>query len=159
MPMAKAAMIMVTITDMTIRIEFLMSNLRLSLSSALTLVLLLMISGCCCTVKNSQKSATGFNGSWKLKDSYQGNTRLSFHNGNYEVDFDGDGQTDVWGHYELNWNEIVFTDKRGKISADCRGSGQYTHKLSGDELKFTLIADSCAARVQSLGLIWIRMVR
>ena len=112
--------------------------------------------GCCCAGHSSQSGPKGLSGVWRFKDRYEGNDLLTFRTNGYEVDFDGDGGKDVWGQYDLNWGKITFTDKGGKIGDDCHRSGTYKYILSGDELKFVLISDTCSSRVNSLGHLWVR---
>ncbi len=123
--------------------------------AALSLFLIAALSGCCHLAHHSKQDG-GLNGAWKFKDRYQGSYVLTFDDGSYAVDFDGDGNKDVWGRYELNWDEIRFTDKGGKIGEDCRESGKYQYNLSGNELKFKLVSDACASRVKSLAQLWVR---
>ncbi len=124
-------------------------------AGVLMLIAVGTMAGCC--HYRSPAGEGGLIGSWKFKDSYQGNQVLTFRSGgNYQVDFDGDGQKDSWGTYHLNWNEITFLQKGGKIGEACEAEGRYNFTLAGGELNFRLISDACTSRVKAFTMLWVR---
>lgn len=70
----------------------------------------------------------------------------------YLVDFNGDGQEDIWGKYELLRNRIRM-DYEGAIkSTDCYTPGFYLFEVKKNVLVFDLIADQCIPRRMSLNV-------
>ena len=119
--------------------------------------LAILTSGCACKNMSAPSKSTGLNGKWQFKDSFQGNDHLTFRSGDqFEFDYDGNGQQDVWGTYSLDWNNIAFLNKGGAISSDCEAEGKYKYILAQNELRFELQSDACNARTRSLEMIWVR---
>ena len=80
-----------------------------------------------------------------LGGALKGPWTIAIKSGAYTVT--DNGSTVIHGKYTVVGTKITFTDKTGKDA--CPGSGTYTFKLSGQNLKFTRVSDSsanCAGR-------------
>ena len=73
--------------------------------------------------------------------------------GKYEVDFTGDGETNVWGTCEVKKESLIFNDEKGMAS---EFPGKYEWSLTEDKLTFTLINDPSDGRSSLLPGVWIR---
>lgn len=115
--------------------------------------------GCASYPFQKKSAAPGLLGTWKYKDSFRGQQTITLRaNETYQIDFDGDQQTDVWGAYRVLWDKITFTDKKGDIPSDCREPGVYLYQQIGEQVHFTPVSDSCTTRANSLKSIWQKTV-
>ena len=105
-------------------------------------------------------SLTGGNirGAWKFKDSANGPQKLVFlKDGTYQLDFDGDGNKDIWGQYRLSQDWIIMNDIGGDFVFDCGQQGAYSYRITDDVLTFKIMADQCPSRTQAMSVEWERV--
>ncbi len=75
----------------------------------------------------------------------------------FEVDYNADGERDIWGRFELLDNRIKFIDDKPRIISDCYEAGFYYYKIEGNELNFDLLADQCKPRKEVLNDTMVRL--
>lgn len=98
-------------------------------------------------------------GKWKFKDPANGPQNLSFlKNGTYELDFDGDGNKDIWGAYRISQDWIIMNDVGGDFVFDCGQQGAYKFNIEEGVMSFTLMADQCPSRTQAMSVEWARVI-
>lgn len=73
--------------------------------------------------------------------------------GKYQVDFTGDGETNVWGTCEIKKETLIFNDEKGEAS---EFPGEYKWSLSENKLTFTLINDPSDGRSLLVPAVWSR---
>ena len=74
-------------------------------------------------------------GSWQFKDPANGQQRLKFlKDGTYQLDFDGDGQKDIWGIYKVSQDWVIMNDTGGDFVFDCGQQGAYSFRISDDDV-------------------------
>lgn len=92
-------------------------------------------------------------GSW-VRDFSGTSIMITFDKeGKYQVDFTGDGETDVLGSCEVKKESLIFHDEEGMASQD---PGEYKWSLTENKLTFTLIDDPTDGRSLLLPGDWIR---
>lgn len=118
------------------------------------LIIIWLCSGCCALIQDfSQRSISPIVGSWVYKTQTAGPMILTFTNDRrYLVDFNGDGQEDIWGKYELLRNRIRMDYEDAIDCTDCYTPGFYFFYIRKNELVFGLIADQCSPRRMSLSV-------
>ncbi|MGE0268229.1 MAG: hypothetical protein AB7S78_07225 [Candidatus Omnitrophota bacterium] len=118
------------------------------------LFIILLCSGCCSVMQDiAQRPIFPIVGSWVYQNQAAGPMILTFTNDHrYLVDFDGDGQEDIWGKYELLRNRIRMDYEDAVNSTDCFTPGYYLFNIKKDELVFHLVADQCIPRRLSLNI-------
>jgi hypothetical protein len=98
-------------------------------------------------------------GSWKFQDPNNGPQKLTFHkNGNYELDFDGDGKKDIWGLYKIAQDWLILKDIGGDFVFDCSQQGAYTFRIENDVLTLMTMGDQCPSRSQAMSMPWLRVI-
>ncbi len=96
-------------------------------------------------------------GVWKFKDPANGPQKLIFlKDGTYHLDFDGDGQKDIWGEYRLSQDWVIMNDVGGDFVFDCGQQGAYSYRIVDDVLTFRMMADQCPSRTQAMSVQWVR---
>lgn len=80
---------------------------------------------------------TGMAGAWEMTLDGSGHAVVRY-NGRQVVD----------APYTMNGSELTFTDDTGEYA--CHSPARYTWNVSGGQLRFTRIEDSCEGRVLAL---------
>ncbi len=76
-----------------------------------------------------------------------GTWAIAFHQGNHLV-VTHNGREVVQGAYQVNGNQITFGEDTGPYA--CRTPGTYTWQMSGNQVTFTRVQDTCEGRVLAL---------
>lgn len=126
------------------------SRMRRFYFSLLIGSLVLAMAGCAST--GAYRGTTGnVIGSWKFKDQNFGPQVLTFRDdGIYEVDYDGDGEKDIWGSYRISRDWLFLNDLGGDFIFDCGQDGAYTYRVKNDIMTFMLMADQCPSRQEAM---------
>ena len=104
-------------------------------------------------------SSRKITGSWKFQDPNNGPQKLTFlKNGTYELDFDGDGNRDIWGLYKIAQDWLILKDVGGDFVFDCSQQGAYTYRIENDVLTLMMVGDQCPSRSQAMGMPWQRVI-
>ena len=74
--------------------------------------------------------------------------------GTFDVDLTKDGKRDAWGRYALAGDTITLQGTGGMHPKGCKGKGVYKFKRDGDNLRFTLVSDTCKLRKKNVLLGW-----
>ena len=74
--------------------------------------------------------------------------------GTFDVDLMKDGQRDAWGKYTVDADTVTLVAVGGVNPRGCDGAGIYRFKRTGDQLRFTLVSDSCQLRKRNILLLW-----
>jgi hypothetical protein len=74
--------------------------------------------------------------------------------GTFDVDLMRDGQRDAWGKYTIDGDTLTLVAVRGLKLKGCDEAGIYRFKRTGDQLRFTLVSDTCRLRKQNILLLW-----
>jgi len=86
-------------------------------------------------------------GTWRFQDRSLGDLQLSFRrDGTYEVDYNADGEKDIWGWYDYFLEYMKFTDDEPRVITDCYEAGFHKPIVSSRELSFEVFADQCKPR-------------
>ena len=70
----------------------------------------------------------------------------------YQVEFAGDEEIDVYGSYVISGKQITFTDEGGDYSSD--SSGVYEFKVSDTSITFTIVDDPVNGRSMLVEGAW-----
>jgi hypothetical protein len=116
----------------------------------LTPGLLLFIISC-----NSASSPAALIGTWHTQNAQIKGIFRS--NNTYELDFDGDGNTEIKGVYSVHGSRVAMSDLQGDHACGGETIGIYRYKISDDTLIFTLIEDGCENRKNNTGAKWIKL--
>jgi hypothetical protein len=85
-------------------------------------------------------------GVWKSKTNNE-LIKLSFDSdGLFKADFVNEKLMDISGEYRVLGDQFIFNDDRTTSDTDCRDKAYYYFKIIHEELRMTLIADTCAPR-------------
>ena len=95
-------------------------------------------------------------GTWHTSQNVQIKSTFQFNN-TYEIDFDGDGSTEVKGVYSIHGRHVAMSDLQGAHSCNGETIGIYRYQISDDTLIFTLVEDGCEERKNNTGAKWIKM--
>lgn len=99
----------------------------------------------------------GVIGSWRYADSGKGALVLTFQpDYSYQVDFNGDGITDIHGVYEFWDDRLIFGNEVPAQATDCVALGVYLYHVDRERLTFQLYADDCPPRRAVLGEAFVR---
>lgn len=98
-------------------------------------------------------------GTWRPQNNALNTVRMTFlRDGSYEFDIDGDGAIDVGGRYDILFNrQVKLQDDEGTITQDCIEPAVYKFRMTSRGLRFYLLGDQCAARVNLLKDTWDRI--
>jgi hypothetical protein len=72
----------------------------------------------------------------------------------WEVEFTGDDELDVWGSYAIAGNKITFTDEGGQYSSD--QPGVYEYKVDDASLIFSIVDDPVNGRSMLVEGTWTK---
>ena len=95
-------------------------------------------------------------GQWRFQDPALGPHTISFtHDNQFTLDYNGDNQKDIWGHYDIVLNKYIkFEDAREEMFTVCLHSGYYAFTIHNNELTFETFADTCGPRIGTLLAGW-----
>lgn len=90
-------------------------------------------------------------GQWKFKDSSLGPHVLTFtRDFEFSLDYNGDGQKDIWGKYQVFKNRLKFVEPRGETETICKHPGFHLFAIKKNELNIKEFADACKPRKLTL---------
>ena len=119
--------------------------------SILLFLSLFVWSGCSLCPKGAFSSRHALLGTWKYQDPQAGPLLLTFDGDNtYVVDFNGNGQEDIRGEFQLRKSYVRFDKEVAKFFTECTTPGYFSYRIYRHTLTFDLIADQCRARRLSL---------
>lgn len=99
-------------------------------------------------------------GQWKTEDTQKTPLVIKFRKDQtYEVDFEGDGNKDVWGKIEFWQDKIKFTQENALDYIQCQEAGVYDYSIQRNKLDLVEFADECEARKISLKYPRLRIAR
>ena len=126
--------------------------------TANAMVLLLVFLGGCASTEPYMGINGNVVGKWKFKDPGYGPQTLTFRPDQiYELDADGDGTRDVWGHYRISREWLFLNDVGGDFVLDCAFDGVYLYNVKGHEMTFSVLGDQCPSRNQALSVEWVKV--
>ncbi|MBZ0166942.1 MAG: hypothetical protein K8I00_09050 [Candidatus Omnitrophica bacterium] len=99
----------------------------------------------------------GVIGAWHYADARKGALVLTFQSDySYQVDFNGDGITDIHGVYEFWDDRLILGDEVPAQVTDCVALGVYLYQVDRERLTFQLYSDDCQPRRAVLGESFVR---
>lgn len=104
----------------------------------------------------STSSSTELIGTWHTAQNEQIKSIFKSNN-TYEVDFDGDGNTEIRGVYSVHGSRVAMSDLKGTQACNSELIGIYRYEINDDTLVFTLIEDGCEDRKSNTGSKWIKL--
>ncbi len=115
-------------------------------------VLILLGTGCCRLIPPyGRPTGPELLGQWVYEDPAAGVMILTFHDDfTYVVDYNGDGERDIWGQYVLRPQWIRMDNESARVRTDCVTPGFYKYNVNRGRLKFSTVADQCVPRRLSL---------
>ena len=128
------------------------------LSIVISVIFIMTASMGCSFYKWLSKERVNLVGKWQFKDPAMGPAILALkEDGTYELDDNGDGTKDIWGHYRPSLNWVTFKDEGGNFDKTCGQDGSYEYKIKGRTVTFNIMADPCARRSSALSVAWKRV--
>ena len=115
-------------------------------------VIVLFLNASCTSVSSSADLI----GTWHTAQNEQIKSIFKSNN-TYEVDLDGDGNTEVKGVYSVHGSRVAISDLKGTQACSGELIGIYRYEINDDTLIFTLIEDGCEDRKNSTGSKWIKL--
>lgn len=80
-------------------------------------------------------------------------------NGQFWLNYGRDIVNDVVGTYEVKGNTVTLHFTRGLDEPGCKDPGVYTFNRDGDEIRFSVVRDSCAPRMSNHLYPWYKTER
>ncbi len=95
-------------------------------------------------------------GTWQIAQNQQIKGVFKANN-TYQLDMDGDGNTEIEGVYSIHGSRVAMSDLKGKSACDSELIGIYRFEITDDTLTFTPIAEGCDERKSNTSLRWVKL--
>lgn len=104
----------------------------------------------------TSSSSTDLIGTWHTSQNERIKSTFKSNN-TYEIDYDGDGNTEVQGVYSIYGGRVAISDLKGAAACNEEMIGIYQYEISDDTLIFTPIEDGCETRKSNTSSKWVKL--
>lgn len=129
---------------------------RFYIRSLVLLAVVALVASCAEPIPSSRRpDDTGVIGRYAIKHKKK-DPALSIQfnrNGTFEADFNGDGEIDTTGKFEVTRNRLSLVNSEAVV---CKGlRGVYVYHLDGNVMTFEEVLDECGVRKTAFTKEWI----